>query len=329
MNKILDEIKIIASSLGNIKLMEVCGGHTHTIVKHGIRNILPKNIELVSGPGCPVCVTSQKDIDAIIEIAKSGVHVVTYGDMMRVPGTHGNLDDARADGAKVSYVYSATEVPDDAVFFGIGFETTTPMTAYLLKKGIKVYSAHKVMMPAMELLTKSDNQIDGFILPGHVSAITGSKEWDSLKIPGVIAGFEERHIMYAVKDILNIIKNKENNTINDYKEAVTPNGNTKAQELIKEQFKMSDVEWRGLGTIPLSGLDPKDESLDAKIIFKDLINKIKSEEPKGCKCGDVIAGLINPKDCPLFKKNCSPNSPVGACMVSREGAFQIEYSYGH
>lgn len=329
MNKIINEINDIASSLGTIKIMEVCGGHTHTIVKHGIRNILPENINLVSGPGCPVCVTSQKDIDAIIAIAKQGKHVVTYGDMMRVPGTSGNLDDARAEGAKVSYVYSASEVPDDAVFFGIGFETTTPMTAYLLKKGIKVYSAHKIMMPAMELLTKSDNQIDGFILPGHVSAITGSEEWNSLKIPGVIAGFEERHIIYAIKDILTLIKNKENNIINDYAEAVNIEGNTKAKSIVEEQFKPVDVEWRGLGTIPLSGLDPRDSSLDAKVIFKDLIKKVESKEPKGCRCGEVIAGLVNPKDCPLFKKSCSPNSPVGACMVSREGACQIEYSYGN
>jgi len=332
MNEYVTKINEIAKDMGEVRIMEVCGGHTNTIMKYGIRDILPKNIKLISGPGCPVCVTSQTDIDSMIELALKGIPVATYGDMISVPGTKGSLKEAQARGADVKMIYSVDQIIEDKerVFFAVGFETTTPMTARLLASGNKVFSAHKVMPPAMHALT-AEMKIDGFIDPGHVSTIVGSKMWEDLNlpVPQVISGFKPEALIRATYLLLECIKNKEVKVINDYKEVVFPNGNPIALELINETLKPADTEWRGIGLIPGSGLAPRDESLDARIIYKDLIGDIVSTENPQCRCGEVVRGMIEPRECALFGVSCNPQSPQGACMVSEsEGACAIAFKYG-
>lgn len=330
MNEFIPKIREIAKGMPRTKIMEVCGGHTHTIMKYGIKDILPENIKLVAGPGCPVCVTSQKDIDSVIELALSGVKICTYGDMMHVPGTRLSLEDARSRGADIKMVVSATDALKfpDHVFFGIGFETTTPMTAYLLKKRIKVYSTHKTMPQPMRFLVENDSEISGFIDPGHVSTITGTRLWESLDIPQVISGFKPGQMMRGIYKLLKLIKENDRRVINDYKEVVRPEGNTNALELIKNTMKPVDTEWRGLGNIPDSGLEPIDDSLNAKIVFEDMIKDIRSENNPACRCGEVIRGLVEPDQCPLFGTACTPETPKGACMVSsNEGACAIFYNF--
>jgi len=333
MNLYLEKINKIAKSFGDrrITLMEVCGGHTNTIMKYGIRDVLPKNIRLISGPGCPVCVTDQKDIDAMIALAKAGIPVATYGDMLHVPGTKGSLEKIKAEGADVKMLLSATEMllPENKsrVFFGIGFETTTPMTAFLLDHGITVYSAHKVMPPPMKILI-AETQIDGFIDPGHVSCITGAKIWDELPVPQVICGFKKDQIIRAIYKLLELVLENKNICINDYPEVVSYEGNQKAQALMKKTLKPFAARWRGMGEIPDSGLEPIDDNLNAKIKYADILDEIKAPPKTACRCGEILQGKCGPKDCPLFGKVCTPETPIGACMVSEtEGACGIEYKY--
>lgn len=325
-------IQELASSMGEARIMEVCGGHTNTIMQYGIRDILPSNIKLISGPGCPVCVTSQYDIDCVIELALKGVKIATYGDMVNVPGTKMSLRDAEGLGADLKTIYSVDQLlgEKDRVFFAVGFETTTPMTATLLERGIPVFCAHKLVPPAMELLAK-EMKIDGFIDPGHVSTIIGSHIWEQLKIPvpQVIAGFKPEQLLRATHRLLELIKNKEVKVVNEYPEVVFPQGNMKARNLIDKHLKVVDSEWRGLGTLPQSGLAPKDPALDARIIYKHLLQGIISRENKDCRCGEIVRGLIEPRQCALFGKKCTPESPQGACMVSgTEGACGIAFKYG-
>lgn len=331
MNKLVERARKAASGLGETRIMEVCGGHTHTIMRYGLRGILPENIKLVSGPGCPVCVTSQHDIDCMIELALSGVKVATYGDMVKVPGSKMSLEDARARGADIQVVYSVDQLKEkDRVFFGIGFETTTPMTAKLLKDGFMVYSAHKTMPQAMKALTK-ETKIDAFIDPGHVATITGSKEWEKMKlgIPQVIAGFSPEAIMRAVCLLLEMIKENKAGVVNDYREVVFPEGNTAAKKLVSKTMKQYDSEWRGIGVIKGSGLVPRRKELDARLVFASELAKVKSFRKSACRCGEVVRGLIEPNECPLFAKTCTPDNPQGACMVSEtEGACAIAYVYG-
>jgi hydrogenase expression/formation protein HypD len=332
MQEYLEKISDIAKEMGDVRIMEVCGGHTNTIMKYGIRDVLPKNIKLVSGPGCPVCVTSQTDIDSMIEIALRGIPVATYGDMVNVPGTKMSLRDAQARGADVKMIYSVDQIINDRerVFFAVGFETTTPMTARLLASGIRVFSAHKVMPPAMRILT-AEMEIDGFIDPGHVSTIVGSKTWEDLdlSVPQVISGFKPEALIRATYLLLECIKNREVKVINDYQEVVFPNGNPIALRLIQETMKPVDAEWRGIGLIPGSGLAPRDESLDARIVHAALIKDIQSTENPDCRCGEIVRGLIEPKECVLFGTVCTPGMPQGACMVSEsEGACAIAFKYG-
>jgi hydrogenase expression/formation protein HypD len=330
-NIYVDKIHKIAKDLDKIKIMEVCGGHTNTIMRFGIREIMPSNVKLISGPGCPVCVTSQHDIDNMIAIAKYGITVTTYGDMLRVPGSNGeSLETVRALGANVIEVTTATDVLKypSCVFFGIGFETTTPMTAFLLSKGICVYSAHKVMPPPMKIIASGELGVDGFIDPGHVSVITGSKIWDSLNVPQVISGFKPDQMIRAIYKLLLLIRDNKKEVVNDYTEAVNVIGNLKAQELINNNMKIVDTEWRGFGVIKNSGLDPIDDKLNAKLVYQKILKDVVSNEIKGCRCGEVIKGLIEPNDCSLFKTKCNPQNPMGACMVSEEGACSIYYKFG-
>lgn len=331
-NKYLKKIEQIAKEINKeVTIMEVCGGHTNTIMKYGIRDILPKNVRLISGPGCPVCVTAQKDIDNMVALAKSGISVASYGDMMHVPGTKGSLAKAKEQGADVAIIYSAQEMlkteNKNRVFFGIGFETTTPMTAYLLEHGICVYSAHKIMPPPMRAIT-TETKVDGFIDPGHVSCIIGTKFWHELNVPQVICGFKKDQLIRAVYKLLVLIKDQKNEVINDYNEVVKETGNLKARELIRKNMKLYDAEWRGLGEISKSGLEPKNDNLNAKIKYSSILRDVKSFSNKACRCGEIIKGICSPNDCPLFGKVCTPQTPMGACMVSEtEGACGIAYKY--
>lgn len=331
-DELIREIREVAEELGEVKIMEVCGGHTNTIMRYGIRDLLPGNVKLISGPGCPVCVTSQRDIDCMIELARSGERIATYGDMANVPGTRMTLQDARAEGADILTVYSIDQILDesDRIFFGIGFETTTPMTAHLLRHGVRVFSAHKVIPPAMRILS-DEMKLDGFIDPGHVSAILGSDVWETLDIgvPQVIAGFQPDQLVHATLLLLRAIRDGEKGVVNDYPEVVPPSGNPVALELMESTLKPADTEWRGMGVIPDSGLVPRDETLDARLIFADRFRDIESSENSACRCGEIVKGLIEPRECPLFGTVCTPESPQGACMVSEtEGACGIAYKYG-
>lgn len=340
MQKIIIQINKISKEIGReVSLMEVCGTHTQAISRYGIREVLPKNVKLITGPGCPVCVTAQKDIDAIVSLALAGIPVATYGDMLRVPGYFGSLDQAREKGAQVFAVYSVDEVLDlagknnEVVFFGLGFETTTPMTAWGIKNGLTVYSAHKIFLPAMQaLLNTGEIKIDGFIDPGHVSAIIGSIPYQKLKIPQVITGFEMQDVLEGIFLLLNQIKNDDLRVLNQYSRVVKTGGNKKIQKIIQEVFEISDGEWRGFGIISGSGLEIKNkyQKFDAKIKYRDILSKVdfsKSKDPAGCKCGDVIRGLIEPKKCTMFGKICTPDNPVGPCMVSVEGACNVSFRY--
>lgn len=327
---IIKEIEEHAKGLGDVKIMEVCGGHTNTVMKYGLREVLPENIKLISGPGCPVCVTSQTDIDVAIELALAGVPLASYGDMMNVPGTKMSLREAKAIGADVMEIYSVDQIPLDRVFFAVGFETTVPMTASFLEKGGVVYSAHKTMPEAMRLIVK-DMKIDGFIDPGHVSTIIGSDIWTELNlgVPQVIAGFKPEQLMKATLELLKLIKEEKTTVVNEYPEVVRPQGNIKAQELINKHLQPADAEWRGLGLIKGSALVPRNDEQNAAIKYKKIINNIESRENPACRCGEVIKGLIEPRECALFGKVCTPSNPQGACMVSEtEGACGIAFKYG-
>jgi len=315
----------------DVRIMEVCGGHTRTVMKYGLRDILPENIRLISGPGCPVCVSSQEDIDAVISLAEQEIPIATYGDMMRVPGSKSSLEEIKARLGNVFEVYSATEVLSlrekypDIVFFGVGFETTAPMTAYLLKNGICVYSVHKLIPPALKILSTGD--IDGFINPGHVSTIIGTHAYENIKIPQAVAGFTAERLLLAISALLELIKDGKKTIVNAYPEAVTEEGNSTAQELLSEFFKINDSKWRGLGMLPCSGLEVKDDRLNAKVRYKDII-RIPNPKKTACRCGEILKGLIEPKDCKLYGEKCTPENPVGACMVSEEGSCSIYYRYG-
>ncbi len=334
------KIEKLAAEIGRpVNLMEVCGTHTQVISRFGIREILPKNIKLITGPGCPVCVTAQRDIDAIVNLALASVPVVTYGDALRVPGYFGSLDGAREQGAKVYDVYSVTDAVElakkipELVFFGLGFETTTPMTAWGIQQGLTVYSAHKIFLPAMEaLLAMGEIKIDGFIDPGHVSVVLGTAPYAKLKIPQVITGFEMEDVLAGILLLLNQIKNKDTQVLNQYSRVVKDAGNEKIRKIIAEVFEVGDGDWRGFGIIPKSGLKIRNKykQFDAKIKYKDILDKVDfshSKDPDGCRCGEVIRGLMESKRCPLFGKICTPDNPVGPCMVSVEGACNVGYRY--
>jgi len=328
----LDKISELAAKINRkVTIMEVCGGHTNVIMKYGIRDILPANVNLISGPGCPVCVTSQRDIDCMVALAQAGIPVATYGDMLHVPGSNSSLEKEKAQGRDIEVIFSATEMfkPEnkDRVFFGIGFETTTPMTAAMLDRGITVFSAHKVMPAPMKFLVETSD-IDGFIDPGHVSCITGEKMWHELEVPQVICGFQKGQIVRGICKLLELIAEGRNEVVNDYDEVVSFEGNQKAQAMIKKNMKSYDAEWRGIGAVAGSGLEPRDDKLNARIRFADILQNVNESKPTACRCGEILQGKCEPKDCPLFGKGCTPKNPMGACMVSSdEGACGIAYKY--
>ncbi len=336
--EVLKKINRVASQIKReVTLMEVCGTHTQAISKNGIRQLMPKNVRLLTGPGCPVCVTAQEDIDAAVHLAKAGIPIATYGDMLRVPGFFGSLEQAGANGAKVFSVYSieeALEIKKDypnLVFFGLGFDTTTPMTALALKNGLTVYSTHKLFLPAMDaLLSMGEIKIDGFISPGHVSAIVGTEQYEHMNVAQVITGFEAQDVLVGIYMLLCQIRDKRRNVENEYIRLVKKEGNRVAQKLIADNFEIGDGNWRGFGIIPNSGLEVKNPELNAKIKYRDILAEMdlsKSRKPTGCKCGEVIKGLMTPAQCPMFGKTCTPEKPYGPCMVSDEGACNTAFRY--
>lgn len=339
-NKILEEIKNKSAEIGGtLRFMGLCGTHAQTIARDGIKNLLPENVKLVSGPGCPVCVTDQSDIDIIVGLSLKKIPVAVYGDAVNVPGNNMSLEEARRNGVDVNVVYDVSEAlklrkgKPNLIFFGLGFETTAPMTAWAIKQGLNVYSAHKIFPPAMRALLRNENmKIDGFINPGHVSAIIGTEVYKKFKIPQVIAGFEGADVLKTVNMLLDQVLNKKNKVENEYSRVVKKNGNRKAIELINEVFEIKNSKWRGLGLIKKSGLKIKKkyQEQDVEFVYKNLIKKIRLEtkpKPSSCKCGLVLQGLIESKECPLFGKICAPDNPQGACMVSVEGSCNIEYRY--
>ena len=341
--RIAEKIRDISHGMGELRLMHVCGTHEDAITKAGIRSLLPKNVEIISGPGCPVCVTTTREIDEALALAKEGATVTSFGDMLKVPGSASSLAEAKAEGSDVRIVYSITDAVDfagknpgkEVVHMGIGFETTAPSTAIALQDApdnFFVLSCHRMIPPAMDfLLREGDMRIDGFIDPGHVSAIIGLAPYRKISreygIPQVVAGFEPVDVLFAILLLLKMIREEDTGVRNEYSRVVKEEGNPKALNALDKVFEKSDLAWRGFPKIPASGLSLRDEykKHDARKVFKIRIKG--SKEPEGCLCGKVLKGLIHPKDCPLFGKKCTPEKPVGPCMVSGEGSCHIAYKY--
>ncbi len=334
-----------------LKVMEVCGGHTHTIMKYALPQLLPQNIEFVHGPGCPVCVMPKGRIDCAYKIAKQeNTILITLGDMIRVPGSYGSLQEARAQGLDVRFVYSPLEILRIAkenpqkrvVYFAIGFETTTPMTAALLERVIALdlrnvffHINHVLVPPPLEaILSAEDCQINALLAPSHVSVITGSQIYESLcekfKIPIVICGFEPLDVGESLLSIVQQVLNQTPQVQTQYARSVTREGNRKAQELVKRYFCTEEsFFWRGLGEIPHSSLKLKEEyaTYDASLVFQDCLGGIAKEDHKNCLCGEILKGNKKPYQCTLFGKACTPENPLGSCMVSSEGACAAYYKY--
>jgi hydrogenase expression/formation protein HypD len=339
--------KLKSISKKEIVIMEVCGGHTMAIHRFGLLSLLPSNIKLVSGPGCPVCVSGQRFIDTAMAFSRiPDVIITTYGDLIRVPGSSTSLEKERAAGSDIRIVYSVLESLDIAIknpgkkviFLGIGFETTAPATAAAIVKAEQeninnffVLSAHKIMPPVMKALVIEGVKINGFIAPGHVTAITGTSIYNDLasvfKLGVVVSGFEPSDMMQSVLMLTEQIESGTPKVEVQYQRVVNSGGNKIAQNLLEKVFENRDDHWRGLGLIPLSGLKINDRysSFDAEKHFK--IEVPESSEPKGCICGQILRGLKTPLDCPLFAKKCTPSDPVGACMVSGEGTCATYYKY--
>ncbi len=340
--------KIRKTSRRPIRLMEVCGTHTVSIFRSGIRSVLPKSISLLSGPGCPVCVTDQAEIDAFVELSRQpGVTVATFGDLMRVPGSASSLQCERAEGRDIRVVYSTLdalavarkEPGRQVVFLGVGFETTAPTVAAAIAaaagmrlENFSVISAHKLVPPALEALMAIDEvKVDGFILPGHVSVIIGLDAYrpffERHRVPCVVAGFEPADILQAAAMLIEQIEADRPALENAYPRAVSAEGNAKARRLLAEVFETADARWRGIGPIPASGLGIRAAyaAFDAKRRFGLRLPEAKT--PKGCACGEILTGKKTPPECALYKKRCTPLAPVGPCMVSSEGTCAAYYRY--
>lgn len=340
--------RIRESSHREIRLMEVCGTHTMAIFRHGIRSLLPETIRLLSGPGCPVCVTAQGDIDVFVQLARRPeVIVATFGDLMRVPGSGSSLKEESAAGADVRVVYSpldavtlARQRPDKTVvFLGVGFETTVPTIAAAIvtarKTGLTnfcVCASHKVVPPALAALMANPRvRVDGFLLPGHVSVIIGLAAYKPFfqahQTPSVVAGFEPTDILQGVLALVRQIETGGPALENAYPRAVSDQGNPKAQQMIATVFEPADAVWRGIGTIPGSGLTIRDAYADFDAARRFGLRPVEAPEPRGCACGEILTGIKSPPECALFRKRCTPMTPVGPCMVSSEGTCAAYYRF--
>lgn len=335
-----------------INIMEVCGGHTHTIMKYGIPQLLNKKINFIHGPGCPVCVMPKDRIDSAYELSlQKDVILVTLGDMIKVPGSKGSLQKARSEGADVRFVYSPMDclkIADEnkdktVVFFAIGFETTTPMTCALMEQVIKqdikniLFHINHITVPeVMQVLVQDENcKIDAFLGPSHVSVISGSKIYEEFprdyNKPVVVSGFEPVDVMQSISMIVKQFKEKRANLEIEYKRLVSYEGNLKAQELINKYFKKVSFKFRGIGEVENSGYELKDEfdKYNAKIVYKDILPTHEVKENKACKCPEILKGVAKPTDCKIFGTVCTPTNPIGSCMVSSEGACSAYYKYGN
>ena len=334
-----------------IKIMEVCGTHTQSFFRFGLDKLLPGNLRFISGPGCPICVSPQEYIDAAIKLTQRQDTIIsTFGDMLRIPGSKSSLEKERAQGANVSIVYSVLESleiarrnPDKKIIFlAVGFETTAPTIALSIMlakkeklKNLLFFSALKLIPPAMEHLIKGKRpNLSGFLCPGHVSSIIGTKAYEFIPkrytIPCCVTGFEPLDILEGTYMLLKQIIKHKPQVANQYIRVVKRQGNLKAKKIISEVFRVANASWRGLGKIPNSGLKIKNEysRFDAERAFP-INNKryVISNKQKQCRCGDILKGLVSPLDCPLFSKVCQPDNPVGPCMVSSEGACNAYYKY--
>jgi hydrogenase expression/formation protein HypD len=331
-----------------LTFMEVCGTHTMALGRFGIRAMLPESIRLISGPGCPVCVTDNAYLDRAIALARTpGSIVATFGDMMRVPASTSDLTRCRAEGNDIRVVISTTEAlaiardnPDrEVIFLGVGFETTTPTIAASIAmahdEGLNNFSvlcAHKLIPPALEALLAGPVKLDGFLLPGHVSSIIGGDAYEPLlskhRVAATVAGFEPTDILQAIADMVEQAASETYEVHISYTRVVSTRGNEKALALIHEVFEPCDAAWRGIGTIPGSGLRIRDcyAAFDAERKFR--IEAEPTREHEGCRCGEILQGTAKPADCPHFGKGCTPENPIGACMVSSEGTCAAYYRYG-
>lgn len=350
--ELLDKVKEVADRFyakhgRKPVLMEVCGSHTQAFAKSGVKYAIKDYIHLIAGPGCPVCVTDQTSIDSMIELSKNeNVIVCTFGDMMRVPGSRLTLMQEKSQGRDVRIVYSpldavkiARENPTkEVVFLGIGFETTIPLLGASVKEAVRqgvenysVWMNTKLVEPILRyLITLGEVKVDGFLLPGHVSIVTGEEFYyflrDEYNVPGIISGFESVELLSGLYRIIQCLLNEKAEIINDYPFVVTKKGNKVAQDLMEEFFEIVDEPWRGMGVISKSGMDFKPEfnQFNAKKKFDIEIPEARKTK---CKCGEIIRGLIEPPACPLFGKACKPVNPIGPCMVSSEGSCAAYYHF--
>jgi hydrogenase expression/formation protein HypD len=339
--RIAQKIRELTPKTGTVKFCHVCGTHEWTITHYGLRSLLPENVEVIAGPGCPVCIVPAAEIDEAVQLAQKGVAVACFGDLLRVPGSEMSLLDAKAEGADVRVVYSVSDAVQMAqkepekqfAFFAVGFETTAPSTAVeALKKPPGNFSflvSHRLIPPAMELLLGvGDLGIEGFVAPGHVSAIIGLKPYELFprvyRMPTVVAGFEPVDVLMAVYMLMRQVKERTARLENEYARIVKPEGNPKALELMDKAFAVAAGNWRGIGKLPASALQLRDElrAYDAREKFGVRVAQGK-DILLGCECHLVIIGKIKPDKCPMFMKACTPQKPVGACMVSSEGTCRV------
>jgi len=348
-HELIDRIASLAAGIKRpVHLMEVCGTHTVAIARSGFRSVLPANLRLISGPGCPVCVTANSDIDRIIAVSKlPGVLLTTFGDMLRVPGSSTSLQQRKAEGAAVEVIYSpldalrlAQEHPEkEVVFVGVGFETTTPLVAATIQRAaalklenFSVIAAHKRVPPALEALVNDpDVRFDALILPGHVSTILGVEPYGFLArdygIPGVITGFETVDVLQGIAQLLEQLAGGRAAIEIAYRRAVMADGNPAARAAIAAVFEVCNADWRGLGNIPASGYRIRAAYAAFDATRRFTLEVEPTVEPKGCACGDVLRGVISPNNCLLFGTVCTPVNPVGPCMVSSEGSCAAYYRY--
>jgi hydrogenase expression/formation protein HypD len=346
---LIDAIDATADHLGRqVKVMEVCGTHTVAIAKNGLRAVMPENVTLLSGPGCPVCVTANEDIDVAIELARQpGVIVTSFGDMMKVPGSYSSLAKEKADGRDVRIVYSpldalslAKKEPDkQVVFVAVGFETTVPLIAASIlraqEQGIEnfsIFSAHKTVPQALAALVNDPEvEIDAFILPGHVSTIIGQEPYEFLAeeyhVPGVITGFEPVDVLQGIYMILKQLEEGRAEIEIAYHRGVEPGGNPVAKALVEKVFMPIDADWRGIGVIPGTGLGIRPEYDHYNAVKRIPVTPPEPKEIKGCQCGEVLRGITLPYQCRLFGKGCTPEHPIGPCMVSSEGSCAAYYRF--
>ena len=348
-NKAKEALNLACELLpGRVNIMEVCGTHTVSIFRSGIRSILPDKVNLLTGPGCPVCVTSQGYIDIVLQLAgRDDCLIATYGDMMRVPGTDGTLETKQANGnvkivlSSENALWLAKENPDkNVVFVAVGFETTAPATAVIVKEAVAeginnlfILSGHKLVVPAMRaLLVSKNDKINAFLCPGHVGAITGfgifGEIVEEFARPCVVAGFEPIQIFRGLAEICRQIAAGKPELKSVYTAVVTEKGNRQAQKLLEECFEPTDGHWRGLGRIENSTLKLRDKYSQLDAFKRFGLSENTSEETGGCQCGQVLCGLKTPEKCGLFGRKCTPDTPIGPCMVSSEGACSAWFKYG-